>query len=88
MHIQALEDISKGRIVEEVMGEVMLISDCAARLQTPKRRAAASTTASHFLISIGESVSVCVRACVCVTVDTEATRGGEHYGLAFLDIDR
>lgn len=51
--LKALEDVGSGRLVEEVMGEVLPLSDCASRLQTPRRRAACSTTASHFVISLG-----------------------------------
>ncbi|EKX50551.1 hypothetical protein GUITHDRAFT_66832, partial [Guillardia theta CCMP2712] len=50
--LKTLEDVSKGRMLEEVLGEVLTLAECASRLQTPKRRAAAKTSGSHFLISL------------------------------------
>ena len=39
-------------ISTQVLGEILTTSEAAARLQTPKRRAAAKTTASNFLLAL------------------------------------
>jgi len=48
-----MEELGQGRLLEEVLGEVLTVSEIATRLVTPKRRAAAKTSASHFLLSLG-----------------------------------
>lgn len=45
--LKALEDIGKGRLIEEVTGEVMGSRELSGRLQTPKRRASANTQVTY-----------------------------------------
>ena len=54
--LKSLEEVAQGRMIEEVLGEVLTAAEAASRLVTPKRRAAAKTSASHFLLSIGTDV--------------------------------
>jgi hypothetical protein len=51
--LKSLEEIDQGRLVEEVVGEMLTVTEAASRLITPKRRATAKTPASHFLLSVG-----------------------------------
>jgi hypothetical protein len=39
--LKVLEEVDQGRLVEEVLGEVLTLAEAASRLITPKRRAAA-----------------------------------------------
>ena len=55
--LKTMEDVPQGRMLEEVLGEILTCSEAAARLQTPKRRAAAKTTASNFLLTLSEAGS-------------------------------
>lgn len=50
--LKALEEVDPGRLIEEVLGECLTLTEIGSRLITPKRRAAAKTPASHFLIYI------------------------------------
>ena len=54
--LKSLEEIDQGRLVEEVVGEMLTVTEAASRLLTPKRRATAKTPASHFLLSVGSGL--------------------------------
>ena len=54
--LKSLEELGQGRLVEEVVGEMLTVTEAASRLMTPKRRASAKTPASHFLLSVGSGL--------------------------------